>query len=351
MEEIHKEEIFQIPNQNNKKILLLKSEEDEITDICQKEGFPVYKTGNTKNAISLTKRTRFRIIIAALGVLPDDSDSFKPLLEHISKTQPPHPFFIIYSCTACQSAKTRLNLFTAKANMVTSSPSSLKHVLHLLNTIDSEKGSLTCPLCNEHNLSEDALWHHIPLYHINEKNIITKCPLCKKSTHPNLMCHYRNYHGLCAKGIAHSEYANKRKKLHAFACVVCKRDDGRFLMVQEFADAGYWLPGGRVDGNETLRQAAVRETKEEAGIDIIVKGILTVEFTHSNGTFNIIYYAEPKDQEQKPKSIPDFESVGACYVEYEQIKKIKLRAPEPLQWIPYLVEGGEIYPLSVFSKE
>ena len=351
MEEIDKEVIFQSPNPNNKNILLLKSEADEITDICLEEGFTVHKTGNTENAISLTKKTNFRIIIAALGLLPDFSDHFKPLLDHITSTPFPHAFFIIYSYTACKSPKTRFNLFTQKANMVTSCPSSLKHVLHLLNTIDSEKGSLKCPVCKEPNLSEDGLWHHMPLYHVNDKNIITKCPVCKKDSHPNLICHYRNYHGLCAKGLVHNEYADKPKELHAFALVVCKRDDGRFLLVQEFAGVGYWLPGGRVDGDESLSQAAVRETKEEAGIDVELKGILTVQFSHGHGRFRIIYYAEPKDQEKKPKSIPDFESVGACYVTYEQIKQIKLRAPEPLKWIPHLVEGGEIYPLSVFSKE
>jgi len=36
------------------------------------------------------------------------------------------------------------------------------------------------------------------------------------------------------------------------------------------------LPGGRVDPGEKLSVAAIRECKEEAGIDIRLTGILTI---------------------------------------------------------------------------
>jgi hypothetical protein len=38
-----------------------------------------------------------------------------------------------------------------------------------------------------------------------------------------------------------------RTAIYAFALVVCQRSDGRFLLVQEFCNSGFWLPGGRVD--------------------------------------------------------------------------------------------------------
>ena len=125
----------------------------------------------------------------------------------------------------------------------------------------------------------------------------------------------------------------------------------KYLLVQEFANSGYWLPGGRVDPGEPLEEAAIRECKEEAGIDIKLKGVLTFQFNHSTGRLKAIYYAEPIDEDQKPKSIPDYESVGACYVKHDELSKLELRGSEPLKWIPYVVNGKTIYPLDIFTKE
>jgi len=45
--------------------------------------------------------------------------------------------------------------------------------------------------------------------------------------------------------------------------ILKRRDDEAFL-------PGTWeVPGGGVDENETVEQAVIRETKEEAGMDII----------------------------------------------------------------------------------
>lgn len=49
------------------------------------------------------------------------------------------------------------------------------------------------------------------------------------------------------------------------------------LAVKETKGRGWWLPAGGLDVNETFQEAALRETKEEAGIDISLKGILRVE--------------------------------------------------------------------------
>jgi 8-oxo-dGTP pyrophosphatase MutT (NUDIX family) len=62
-----------------------------------------------------------------------------------------------------------------------------------------------------------------------------------------------------------------------FSLVICRHPDGRFLAVEEINNRGWWVPGGAVDKDETLQEAAIRETKEEAGIDVILKGILRVE--------------------------------------------------------------------------
>ncbi|WP_194829021.1 NUDIX domain-containing protein [Nocardia sp. XZ_19_231] len=51
---------------------------------------------------------------------------------------------------------------------------------------------------------------------------------------------------------------------------------GRILM-QRRGDSGNWsLPGGAMEIGETLEECAVRETKEETGLDIEITGLLGI---------------------------------------------------------------------------
>jgi len=44
------------------------------------------------------------------------------------------------------------------------------------------------------------------------------------------------------------------------------------MMLWNQLSIGFWLPGGAVDGGEGLMAAAKRETLEEAGIEVDIKG-------------------------------------------------------------------------------
>lgn len=94
-------------------------------------------------------------------------------------------------------------------------------------------------------------------------------------------------------------------KTYEFALIIVRHPGtGKFLAVNETRDRGWWIPGGAVDAGETFSMAAHRETKEEAGIDIEIMGVLRVEHGLMGGDsarMRVIFYAEPRDLGQVPK--------------------------------------------------
>ena len=70
-----------------------------------------------------------------------------------------------------------------------------------------------------------------------------------------------------------------------FALTICRnpyRESphfNKFLTVNEVGKRGWYIPAGAVEENEDFQIAAKRECKEEAGIDIELKGILQINHT------------------------------------------------------------------------
>ncbi len=58
------------------------------------------------------------------------------------------------------------------------------------------------------------------------------------------------------------------------ALVLIRQDDAILLVKQNYG-AGYWsLPGGVMEPGESLDQAAIREVKEETGLDVRLKRVV-----------------------------------------------------------------------------
>lgn len=54
---------------------------------------------------------------------------------------------------------------------------------------------------------------------------------------------------------------------------IVRDDTGRILLIRRTDNDRWSLPGGKIDLGESLVQAAVRETREETGIDCQITGI------------------------------------------------------------------------------
>jgi 8-oxo-dGTP diphosphatase len=95
---------------------------------------------------------------------------------------------------------------------------------------------------------------------------------------------------------------------------------------------GYWvIPGGGVKWGETIREAAIREIKEETGLDVELVRLICHEeilnLPENYHTVTFFHLAKPKHMNLKPSddiSEADFFSV-------EEIKKMKIS--ETVEWV------------------
>ncbi|OQR88290.1 hypothetical protein ACHHYP_06959 [Achlya hypogyna] len=282
-------------------------------------------------------------------------------------------FLCVYSPRVADHAMLRYECFTQGASMVTNCIGDLTNIIAKIAREDvgpamsMRHTTYTCPLCGKGGMTEDTLWTHVPLFHINEKSRSdVTCPICahassstKQHRSTPFQVHMHNAHGPPGRGELPSEFRAPEQALYCFALVVCRHPLTKlFLLVQEFACSGYWLPGGRVDAGETPDEAAIRETKEEAGLDVRLTGLLRLEYhpkTDSEGRcyvrMRFVFLAEPVDLDQKPKSIPDYESAGATWCSVDEIKQLPLRGSEPIKYFEYVANNGPVHPMtSLYMK-
>lgn len=75
----------------------------------------------------------------------------------------------------------------------------------------------------------------------------------------------------------------KRFKMMVFTALIIRRGDEVLLMkrpVNLISGGSYALPGGGVDGGESIRLATVRETAEELGVRVALQDLKFVHVYH-----------------------------------------------------------------------
>ena len=105
------------------------------------------------------------------------------------------------------------------------------------------------------------------------------------------------------------------------AVALVTRDDGAVLLIRRTDNGNWALPGGAVEMNESVADAAVRETFEETGIQVEVTGLLgvysdprhVIHFTSNDEVrreFSIVLTARPVGGEPTLSA----ESSEVCWV-------------------------------------
>eukprot|EP00117_Sycon_ciliatum_P038454 scpid76241/ scgid4008/ len=225
-------------------------------------------------------------------------------------------FICVYGDKIGRNAAARIAVADSGGAMTSWSSSAVRKAADIIHgTLQPSKRAQVykCPYCQKGGLDEDGLWTHCPMYHINEPNQTTLCPICRMQPSQNIQVHIRNFHGPVARGELDNEF-HSDISLYSFGLVVCQRDDGKFLLVQEFTSCGFWVPGGRLNPGEGLISGAKRETLEEGGVEIEITGLLKMEFLPHRSDKNpfvrlrAVFLAKPAHANVEEKTVPDFES-------------------------------------------
>lgn len=137
-------------------------------------------------------------------------------------------------------------------------------------------------------------------------------------------------------------------------CVVEK--DNKILMVQEGLDFcyGQWnFPAGHVDEFENITDAAIREVKEETGLDVKLKGVLPICETELRDETHIIvrFVAEVIGGKIEFDTAEILDVKWVDIADIEKMTDKELRNYEVGKNIIRDYIENKIYPLEIFSNK
>jgi phosphatase NudJ len=125
-----------------------------------------------------------------------------------------------------------------------------------------------------------------------------------------------------------------------FVFTIVQRDD-RFLAIRERKDGqGWYAPAGRLEPGESIEEAAVRETMEEAGVLVRPTALLRIDQDWTpqstrdgalSSWWRFVLVAEPATPRITPKSYADRHSLEARWLTLGELATLPLRHPEVIE--------------------
>lgn len=127
--------------------------------------------------------------------------------------------------------------------------------------------------------------------------------------------------------------------------------DGEVLLIHKKRGVGAGLyngPGGKLEGSETPREAAVRETVEEVRAEptgVEPAGVLDFRFGDDPFTYVSVFTATGLDGEPRetPEAVPEWRPLDA--VPYDEMW------PDDRYWLPPVLDGGRVAGTFLFDGD
>lgn len=127
--------------------------------------------------------------------------------------------------------------------------------------------------------------------------------------------------------------------------VVVVNEAGEILLIQRTDNGNWAVPGGAMDLGESIAEAAVRETREETGIECELSGLVgiytnphhVIEYTSDGEVrqeFSIVFTARPIRGEPTPSS----ESAHVVWVSPGKLDEFRMH-PSMRQRLGHYMEG------------
>ena len=129
------------------------------------------------------------------------------------------------------------------------------------------------------------------------------------------------------------------------------RHGDRVLLIERTDNGNWSMPGGAMDLGESLPACAVRETREESGLDVEVTGLVgiftdprhRIHYTSDGETrqeFSVVFRARPIDPEQPPAT--SSESSRVVWVAVDQLGELPMDRSQRMR-IEHAVTGSEVW--------
>lgn len=148
-----------------------------------------------------------------------------------------------------------------------------------------------------------------------------------------------------------------RRPLSAYVFVVVLVPRGfRYLLVQEGkgSSRGQWYPpAGGVEPGEDLVTAAIRETKEEAGVDVEVTGIVAIDHMPrlpgwDFARWRFVVEARLTPTSPPPRTEPGPDTLGAGFFSLQELQDLPLRGKDALALVRHHMGGAAVAPIDLY---
>jgi ADP-ribose pyrophosphatase YjhB (NUDIX family) len=120
--------------------------------------------------------------------------------------------------------------------------------------------------------------------------------------------------------------APQARRIVPAVSVVVTNDAGEILLIQRTDNDNWALPGGVVDIGESLPQAAIRETREETGIDCEITGLSGV-YTDPG---HVILYTSNGEVRQEFSVVLTARATGGAPTPSSESSRVRWTAPADL---------------------